>query len=107
MHGLVAVDWHVIWQQVFHPHSILFHVLWATIYISVVSQVLGSHSGSSPRSPHVAVRPVALALGDYVWIFRGTPLLVQIFSSTSRLTWPAFTSAFWSVPSAATPASSR
>src|SRR2546423_797207 len=35
MHGLVAVDWHVIWQQVFHPHSILFHVLWATVYISV------------------------------------------------------------------------
>ena len=41
MHALVAVDLHVIWQQVFHPNSVLFRTLWATVYISVASQVAG------------------------------------------------------------------
>ena len=41
MHALVAVDLHVIWQQVFHPHSVFFRTLWATVYISVVAQTAG------------------------------------------------------------------
>src|SRR6266508_4052027 len=45
MHGLVAVDLHVIWQQVFHPQSILFRTLWATVYISVASQAIGVFLG--------------------------------------------------------------
>ena len=41
MHALVAVDLHIIWQQVFHPHSVFFRTLWATVYISIISQAAG------------------------------------------------------------------
>ena len=81
MHALVAVDWHVIWQQVFHPHARpLPHVLWATVYISVVSQVLGVLLGLLAALARMSrFAPLRWISGVYVWIFRGTPLLVQIF----------------------------
>ena len=41
MHVLVAVDWHVIWLRIFHPDSAFARALWATIYISIVAQVVG------------------------------------------------------------------
>ena len=80
MHGLVAVDWHVIWQQVFHPHSVFFRTLWATVYISIVSQAAGVLLGLLAALARVSrFAPLRWLSGVYVWIFRGTPLLVQIF----------------------------
>jgi polar amino acid transport system permease protein len=102
MHGLVAVDLHVIWQQVFHPDHILFRVLWATVYIAVVSQVLGVLLGllaALARMSRFAV--LRWISGIYVWIFRGTPLLVQIFYIYFAFSWPSLSFGFWTVTDAA------
>ena len=102
MHGLVAVDWHVIWQQVFHPSDVLFHVLWATIYISVAAQffgvVLGLFAALARMSRFAPLRWIS---GVYVWIFRGTPLLVQIFYVYYTFGWPSVNLHFWAVSDAA------
>ena len=77
---LVAVDWHVISLRIFHPNSTFEHALWATVYISVVAQTLGVLLGllaALARMSHF--RPFRVLSGIYVWIFRGTPVLVQIF----------------------------
>jgi polar amino acid transport system permease protein len=98
MHALVAVDLHVIWQQVFHPHPILWHVLWATVYISVVAQALGVLLGllaALARMSHFAL--FRWISGIYVWIFRGTPLLVQIFYVYFAFGWPTLHFGFWTV----------
>jgi polar amino acid transport system permease protein len=102
MHGLVAVDLHVIWQQVFHPDHILFRTLWATVYIAVVSQVLGVLLGllaALARMSRFAV--LRWISGIYVWIFRGTPLLVQIFYIYFAFSWPMFDFGIWTVTDAA------
>ena len=102
MHGLVAVDWHVIWQQVFHPHSILFHVLWATVYISVVSQVLGVLLGLLAALARMSrFAPLRWISAVYVWIFRGTPVLVQIFYVYFAFRWPTLHLGPWTITDAA------
>ena len=77
---LAAVDWHVVWQRIFHPDHVFFRALYTTVYIAVVAQVMGVLLGlvaALMRSSKVW--PLRLLSGIYVLIFRGTPLLVQIF----------------------------
>jgi polar amino acid transport system permease protein len=104
MHVLVAVDWHVIWLRIFHPGNVFGRALWATIYISVVSQALGVALGlvaALMRTSRLAV--LRWLSGLYVWIFRGTPLLVQIFFIYTTFNTPAFNfGRVWSVPAEAT-----
>ena len=102
MHGPVAVDLHVIWQQVFHPHAILWHVLWTTVYISVVSQTFGVLLGLLAALARMSrFAPLRWISGIYVWIFRGTPLLVQIFYIYYTFGWPTVNLHIWSVSDAA------
>jgi len=102
MHGLVAVDLHVIWQQVFHPHNIFFRTLWATVYISIVSQVAGVLLGLVAALARMSqFAPLRWLSGVYVWIFRGTPVLVQIFYVYFAFSWPTLHFGFWTVPDAA------
>jgi polar amino acid transport system permease protein len=102
MQWLVAVDLHVIWQQVFHPHSILWHVLWATVYISVFAQAAGVLLGLLAALARMSrFAPLRWISGVYVWIFRGTPLLVQIFYIYFAFAWPALNFGFWTVSDAA------
>ncbi len=77
---LAAVDWHVIWQRIFHPDHVFARALYTTVYIAVIAQVMGVLLGlvaALMRSSKIW--PVRLLSGIYVLIFRGTPLLVQIF----------------------------
>ena len=102
MHGLVAVDLHVIWQQVFHPHSVFFRTLWATVYISVAAQAAGVLLGLLAALARVSrFAPLRWISGVYVWIFRGTPVLVQIFYVYFAFSWPTLHFGFWTVPDAA------
>jgi len=104
MHALVAVDWHIIWLRVFHPGNVFARALWATIYISVVSQALGVALGLVAALMRVSrLAPLRWLSGVYVWIFRGTPLLVQIFFIYTTFNTPAFSFGnVWSIPSEAT-----
>ena len=102
MHALVAVDLHVIWQTVFHPDRVLFRALWATVYISVASQTLGVLLGLLAALARMSRFGVLRWMsGIYVWIFRGTPLLVQIFYVYFAFSWPTLHFGFWTVPDAA------
>jgi polar amino acid transport system permease protein len=102
MHALVAVDLHVIWQQVFHPQSIFFRTLWATVWISVVAQAAGVLLGLLAALARMSrLAPLRWASGVYVWIFRGTPVLVQIFYVYFAFNWPTLHFGFWTVTDAA------
>jgi polar amino acid transport system permease protein len=53
--------------------------VWLTLSISVVSQLLGTLLGVIGAVGKISrLRPVRWASSIYVWLFRGTPLLVQI-----------------------------
>ncbi|HEX5450042.1 MAG TPA: amino acid ABC transporter permease [Gaiellaceae bacterium] len=99
---LVAVNWHVIWLRVFHPDSTFAHALWATIYISIVAQVcgvlLGLLAALARMSRFAAFRALS---GIYVLIFRGTPVLVQIFYLYFAFSWPTLHLGFTTVSDAA------
>ena len=77
---LAAVDWHVVWQRIFHPDHVFFRALYTTVYIAVVSQVMGVLLGLVAALMRTSkVWPLRFLSGLYVLLFRGTPLLVQIF----------------------------
>ena len=77
---LAAIDWHIIWSRIFHPDGTFAHALWATIYISVVAQFLGILLGLVAALARMSrFAPFRVVSGIYVLIFRGTPVLVQIF----------------------------
>ena len=80
MHVLVAADWHVISNRIFHPDHTFARALWTTIYISVISQALGIVLGLLAALMRMSrFRALRFLSGLYVLIFRGTPVLVQIF----------------------------
>jgi polar amino acid transport system permease protein len=65
---------------VFQPSPALLAGLAITIYASVVSQVMGVLLGILSALAGMARNRVLRAIsGFYVWFFRGTPLLVQLF----------------------------
>jgi polar amino acid transport system permease protein len=77
---LGSVDWGVIWDRLFHPDSVFLRALWTTIYIAVAAQILGVIVGLIAALMRTSrFRPARILSGLYVWLFRGTPLLVQIF----------------------------
>ena len=77
---LAAVDWHVVWLRIFHPDHVFFRALYTTVYIAVVAQVMGVLLGLVAALMRTSkVWPLRFLSGLYVLIFRGTPLLVQIF----------------------------
>ncbi len=65
---------------VFSPTPALIGGLAITIYASVVAQVVGVILGVLSALAGMARNPILRAIsGVYVWFFRGTPVLVQIF----------------------------
>ncbi len=77
---LAAVDWHILWARIFHPDHVFVLALWRTIYISVCAQALGVLLGLIGALMRMSrFFPLRLLSGAYVLIFRGTPLIVQIF----------------------------
>ncbi len=77
---LAAVDWHILWQRIFHPDHVFVLALWRTIYISVLAQILGVALGLVAALMRMSkIHVLRLLSGTYVLIFRGTPVIVQIF----------------------------
>jgi len=74
-----AFDWGFFFQSMFQPSSLFLEGLARTVYISVLAQALGIVFGFGielcRRSRFRALRWIA---GTYVWLVRGTPLLVQL-----------------------------
>jgi polar amino acid transport system permease protein len=77
---LAAVDWHIIWERIFHPDHVFLRAMYTTVYIAVIAQVMGVVLGLiAALMRQSRMFPLRLLSGLYVLIFRGTPLLVQIF----------------------------
>jgi polar amino acid transport system permease protein len=71
-------DWSYFEQLLFHPPSSFVQGAIRTIYLAVIGQALGVAIGLAlalwRRSRHLPLRVLA---SGYIWLFRGTPLLVQ------------------------------
>ena len=77
---LAVFDWHIFWQRIFHPDRVFLDALATTVSIAVIAQLLGIVLGLVAALMRMSrLRPVRLLSGIYVWFFRGTPVLVQIF----------------------------
>ena len=77
---IAAVDWHIISNRIFHPDSTFVSALWKTVYIAVVSQIIGVALGLVAALFRMSrLRPLRWLSGAYVLVFRGTPVIVQIF----------------------------
>ncbi|MBP5879613.1 amino acid ABC transporter permease [Streptomyces sp. LBUM 1478] len=72
-------DWPFFWHYLLSPSGIFLEGLWRTVYISVVAQTLGVLFGLvialAQRSRFAGLRWCGRT---YVWLIRGTPLLVQL-----------------------------
>jgi polar amino acid transport system permease protein len=76
----VTFDWNFFLKFVFQPSSALIGALAITIYAAVIAQAAGVILGVLSALAGMARNPVLRAIsGVYVWFFRGTPVLVQIF----------------------------
>jgi polar amino acid transport system permease protein len=91
-------DWSAFTSQVFSPDSLILNGLWLTVSISIVSQFIGVVLGVFGALGRLSkLWPVRLLAGFYIWVFRGTPLLVQLvffyfgLSVAHLYGWPTIT----------------
>jgi polar amino acid transport system permease protein len=72
------MDWSLFWHLLVNPPSSFVTGAIRTVYLAVISQMLGVALGLLlalwRRGPYVVLRIFA---SGYIWIIRGTPLLVQ------------------------------
>ena len=77
---LASIDLHIVWSRIFHPDHTMLLALERTIYIAVVAQTLGVLVGLVAALGRMSrFWPARLLSGFYVLVFRGTPIIVQIF----------------------------
>jgi polar amino acid transport system permease protein len=69
----------IFFKSLFAPDNAIIHGLLLTVSIAVVSQVIGVVLGIFAALGRLSRRrPARWAASFYIWIFRGTPLLVQL-----------------------------
>ena len=74
----VDFEWDVVWRYLFNP--LIREGAWRTIQVAVLAQLLGVLLGLTFALLRTSHNPLANGLaGFYVWFFRGTPVLLQLF----------------------------
>jgi polar amino acid transport system permease protein len=80
--GLLAAfnfDWDIFLQSVFTPDGLIIGGVITTVVVAVISQVIGVLLGVFAALGRMSrFLPFRWIAAVYIWIFRGTPLLVQI-----------------------------
>jgi len=75
-------SWEIFWQYLLHPSDVYLHGLWMTCAIAVLAMLLGCVIGLTMALLRLVTHPWLFWLRQvadfYVWLMRGTPLLVQI-----------------------------
>jgi polar amino acid transport system permease protein len=67
------------WDSLFQPNSAIINGLGLTIGISIIAQLIGVILGVFAAMGRMAkFLPFRLIANFYIWVFRGTPLLVQL-----------------------------
>src|SRR5215831_3649863 len=75
----MAFDWGFFWHYLLEPSTVYLHGLWLTLSLSVISQGLGTLIGLFAALGRLSrFRVIQGIVRFYVWVMRGTPLLVQI-----------------------------
>src|SRR5438552_3297655 len=73
-----GADWSIVWKFLFHGR-IVQGVL-TTIELTVIAMVIGVVLGTLLAVMRLSPNPVMSSVSwFYIWFFRGTPVLVQIF----------------------------
>ena len=74
----VEFDFDAVWRFLFN--SEIRHGAWVTIQIAVIAQAIGFALGVVFAVMRISRNPAAKVIsGFYVWFFRGTPVLLQLF----------------------------
>ena len=77
---LAAFEWHILWQRIFHPDHAFVLALWRTVFIAVIAQVVGVVLGLVAALMRMSrLWPLRALSNIYTLVFRGTPVIVQIF----------------------------
>ncbi|PRH84943.1 amino acid ABC transporter permease [Labrys okinawensis] len=72
-------NWAFFFHYLLEPSSIYLHGLWLTLSISIVAQIVGTSLGLFVALGRLSSWRILQAFAAfYVWVMRGTPLLVQI-----------------------------
>lgn len=103
----IQFDTHYFWQHLLHPQGFFLTAIGTTMYLAVLGQGLGTLLGLplalARRSPNRLL--VGLAW-FYSWIWRGTPLLVQLliidvgFAETGIYHWRDLDFGIFTLPAA-------
>ena len=77
---LASFEWHILWQRIFHPDHAFVLALWRTVFIAVIAQVVGVVLGLVAALMRMSrLWPLRALSNLYTLVFRGTPVIVQIF----------------------------
>lgn len=72
-------DWRLFWGYLLHPNALIVNGLRYTIGVAVASQIFGVLIGTVVAvARRSRLLPLRALMSLYVWIFRGTPFLVQV-----------------------------
>jgi len=80
MDTILAVDFEfdVVWRFLFNER--IREGAWITLQVAVLAQIIGITLGIGLALMRVARNPLPRFLsGTYIWFFRGTPVLLQLF----------------------------
>jgi polar amino acid transport system permease protein len=90
------LNWDYFFGVLFRPDDRIRYGIWLTLSIAIVSQVIGVILGTFAALGKMSkIRLLRTIANAYIWLFRGTPLVVQIVLlfyglSVARIyTWPA------------------
>ena len=77
--GSYQYRWDFFFDSILRPDGFILSGIWLTVSIAVTSQIIGVILGVfGALGKQAKTRPIRWLANVYVWIFRGTPLLVQI-----------------------------
>ena len=72
-------NWDIFWHYLLQPSDIYLYALWLTLTISVSAMLMGCAMGLLAALMRLSSNPLLqYPVRFYVWLMRGTPLLVQI-----------------------------
>ena len=75
----MSFDWPFFWHYLLRPSSAYLHGLMLTLVLSVAAQALGTFLGLFAALGRMSrLAPLQYLVRGYIWVMRGTPLLVQI-----------------------------
>ena len=77
---LHQIDWQLLSERLFEPAGPFWKALGTTVGVAVVAQIVGVILGFLVvMSLRTRFWPLKVVTYLYVWVFRGTPIVVQIF----------------------------